>query len=139
MLAVNCYTDSWVCLTFVITNTSNFFFFVLRTVQRKNVLSGLNVNRLNVRCLKQLTLLRLWSHCIRIWPVFYTDIHGRHRQNKQMHLGRWRRSQWRRAALALKFLIKIIIIKVCYISQKECLCRRTFMLQRAVHLEKYIS
>ena len=43
--------------------------------------------------------LRLWSHCIRIWPIFYSDIHGRQRQNKQMRLSKWRRSQWRRAAL----------------------------------------
>jgi hypothetical protein len=41
----------------------------------------------------------LWSHYIRIWPIFYTDIHGRQRQNKQMHLSKWRRSQWRLAAL----------------------------------------
>jgi hypothetical protein len=26
--------------------------------------------------------LRLWLHCIRIWPIFYTAIHGRQRQNK---------------------------------------------------------
>ena len=36
---------------------------------------------------------RLWSHCIRIWPIFYTDIHGRQRQNKQMRLSKWRWSQ----------------------------------------------
>jgi len=34
--------------------------------------------------------LRLWSHCIRIWPIFNTDIHGRQRQKKQMRLTLWR-------------------------------------------------
>jgi hypothetical protein len=43
--------------------------------------------------------IRLWSHYIRIWPIFYPDIHGRQRQNKQMRLSKWRRSQWHRAAL----------------------------------------
>ena len=42
---------------------------------------------------------RLWSHCVRIWPMFYTDIQGRQRQNKQMRFSKWRRSQWRLAAL----------------------------------------
>jgi len=26
---------------------------------------------------RQKTRKGLWSHCIRIWPIFYTDIHGR--------------------------------------------------------------
>ena len=43
--------------------------------------------------------LRLRSHCIRIWPIFYTGVHCRHRQRKQMRLNKWKRSQWCRAAL----------------------------------------
>ena len=34
--------------------------------------------------------IRLWSHYIRIWPIFYTDIHSRQRQNKEMRLTLWR-------------------------------------------------
>ena len=42
--------------------------------------------------------VRLGSHCICIWPIVYTDIHCRQRQNKQMRFSKWRRSQWLRAA-----------------------------------------
>jgi len=42
--------------------------------------------------------IRLWSHCIHIWPVFYTDIQGQQWQNKQMCLSKCRWSQWCRAA-----------------------------------------
>jgi len=34
---------------------------------------------------------------------------------------------------------KIIIIKGCYMRQKDFFCRLTLMLQQAVLLEKYIS
>jgi len=34
---------------------------------------------------------------------------------------------------------KLIIIKGCYIAQKEFFCRRTLMLRRAVLLENYVS
>jgi hypothetical protein len=43
--------------------------------------------------------VRLRSHCIRIWPIFYTGVHCRHRKKKQMRLNKWKRSQWCHAAL----------------------------------------
>jgi hypothetical protein len=43
------------------------------------------------------TSFRLRSHCVRIWPTFYTGVHCRHRQKKQMRLNKCKRSQWRPA------------------------------------------
>ena len=36
---------------------------------------------------------------IRIWPIFYTGVHCRHRQKKTNALHKWKRCQWCRAAL----------------------------------------
>ena len=55
--------------------------------------------------------LRLWSHCIRIWPIFYTDIHGRQRQNKQMRFSKCRRSQWRSAALTCTDMFRRLAVE----------------------------
>ena len=68
---------------------------------------------------------RLWSHRIRIWPIFYTDIHGRQRQNKQMRLSKWRRSQWRRAALTCKDMFRRLTIETksfCFFPGRVCQC-----------------
>ena len=71
-------------------------------------------------------LLRLWSHCIRIWPIFYTDIHCRQRQKKQMRFSKWRWSQWRRAALTCTDMFRRLTVETksfCFFQPCMPVCR----------------
>jgi hypothetical protein len=70
--------------------------------------------------------IRLWSHCIRIWPIFYTDIHGRQRQNKQMRIRKWRPSQWLRAALTCTDMFRRLTVETksfCFFQPCMPVCR----------------
>jgi hypothetical protein len=55
--------------------------------------------------------LSLWSHCIRIWPIFYTGVHCRHREKKHMRLNMWKRSQWCRAALTCTEMFRRLTVE----------------------------
>lgn len=75
--------------------------------------SGLNGQRSMIKdcTVYRMYSLRLWSHRIRIWPIFYTDVHGQQRQNKQMCLSKRRWSQWRRAALTCTDMLHQLMVE----------------------------
>jgi hypothetical protein len=88
-----------------------------------------NTNQFQVTTPSMLSMfhcVRRWAHCIRIWPIFYTDIHGRQRQNKQMRFSKWRRSQWRRAALTCTDMFRRLKVETksfCFFRPCMPVCR----------------
>jgi len=96
--------------------------------------------RVHTGCCHSAPSPKLWSHCIRIWPIFDTDIHCRQRQNKQVRLSRWRRFEWRRAVLTCTDMFRrnqiILFFPVVYASvwcsfvlSTQIPCFRLFILE----------
>jgi hypothetical protein len=70
--------------------------------------------------------VRLRSHCIRIWPIFYTGVHCRHRQKRQMCLNKWKRSQWCRAAVTCTDMFRRLTVETksfCFFCPCMPVCR----------------